>query len=63
LGQRAFWVDRAGRETPVDSQWHGNFSSVELSPERVHPSLHRPLQALLRERLEQESVAPTGATL
>ena len=36
---------------------------VELSPDLVHPTLHRPLQTLLRERLKHEAVAPTGETL
>jgi 2-amino-4-hydroxy-6-hydroxymethyldihydropteridine diphosphokinase len=36
---------------------------VELSPALMHPSLQRPLQALLRERLKQEAVAPTGERL
>lgn len=36
---------------------------VELSPDLVHPSERRPLQAMLRERLRQETVAPTGEQL
>jgi 2-amino-4-hydroxy-6-hydroxymethyldihydropteridine diphosphokinase len=36
---------------------------VELSPDLVHPSLRRPLQTLLDERLQQEAVAPTGEIL
>jgi 2-amino-4-hydroxy-6-hydroxymethyldihydropteridine diphosphokinase len=36
---------------------------VELSPELVHPRQHRPLGALLRERLAQEAVARTGELL
>jgi 2-amino-4-hydroxy-6-hydroxymethyldihydropteridine diphosphokinase len=36
---------------------------VEISPELVHPTQHRPLAALLRERLAGEAVAPTGERL
>jgi serine/threonine-protein kinase len=30
---RVVWVDRAGRQTPVDSGWHGQFTTAELSPD------------------------------
>jgi len=36
---------------------------VELSPDLVHPNERRPLQAMLRERLRHEAVAPTGEQL
>ena len=36
---------------------------VEVSPDLVHPVLHRPLSALLRERSKLEAVAPTGEAL
>jgi 2-amino-4-hydroxy-6-hydroxymethyldihydropteridine diphosphokinase len=36
---------------------------VELSPDLVHPVLHRPLSALLRERVRLEAIAPTGEAL
>jgi len=31
--EQVIWVDRAGRVTPVDSVWRGNFTDVALSPD------------------------------
>jgi serine/threonine-protein kinase len=30
------WVDRTGKQTPVDSAWRGQFSDVALSPDNSH---------------------------
>ena len=30
------WVDRSGKQTPVDSAWRGQFSDVALSPDNSH---------------------------
>jgi serine/threonine-protein kinase len=32
-GEQVVWVDRAGRMTPVDSSWRGQYSAVALSPD------------------------------
>jgi len=31
--EQVVWVDRAGRQTPIDSTWRGNFGNVALSPD------------------------------
>ena len=33
---RVVWVDRTGKQTPVDSAWRGQFSYVALSPDNSH---------------------------
>ena len=36
------WVDRAGRVTPVDSVWRGNFTNVALSPDGSRLAISAP---------------------
>ncbi|HEX5634304.1 MAG TPA: hypothetical protein VFX50_13785, partial [Gemmatimonadales bacterium] len=40
--QQVSWVDRAGRVTPVDSAWRGNFINVALSPDNARLAVSAP---------------------